>query len=210
MDERPISLVIADDSDDARRLALVTFARMPEFQVLGEAADLDAAAELVARHLPDVVLLDLAMPGMTGPEAIEALRRRSPETAVVMVSGYSQQDPKVQSLAALVDGYVEKGTSAPGLAAAIRAAAARRRPVPTGSAPVARPGRPPSLASLAAALHDGPVQSLSGALWTLDALGEALDEPARREELLAGLRTTLRSALEATRAITRWAQADDA
>ena len=210
MDERPIRLVIADDNDDARRLALMTFARLPAFEVVGEAADLAAAAELVARHLPDVVLLDRAMPGMTGPEAIKALRRRSPLTAVVIFSGYAKEDPRVQPIASVADGYVEKGTPAKGFAAAVRRAATRRGAPPAPPGPAPPPGPPPTLAELAAALHDGPVQSLSGALWTLEALGEALDEPARRQELLAGLRTTLRSALEATRAITRWARADDA
>jgi DNA-binding NarL/FixJ family response regulator len=208
--DRPIRLVIADDNDDARRLAFLLFARLPDFDVVGEAADLAAASELVARHLPDVVLLDRAMPGMTGPEAIEALRGRSPETAVVIVSGYAEEDPRVQSLSGVVDGYFEKGTPIKGLAAAVRGAATGRdSSLETATRTGAR-GRPPSLAELAAALHDGPVQALSGALWTLDALGEALEDPARRQELLAGLRTTLRSALEATRAVTRWAQADDA
>src|SRR5439155_24600607 len=158
----------------------------------------------------DVVLLDLAMPGMTGPEAVEALRRRSPETAVVLVSGYAQDDPKVRSLSGVVDGYVEKGTSAKGLAAAVRRAASRRGASAALSGPVAAHAPAPSLAELAASLHDGPVQALSGALWTLDALEEASDEPARPQELLVGLRTTLRSALEATRSITRQAHADDA
>src|SRR5438309_2820275 len=168
MEERPIRLVIADDNDDARRLALVTLARLPGFHVLGEAADLAAAAELVARHLPDVVLLDRAMPGMTGPGAIAALRRRSPATAVVIVSGYAKEDPRVQSLVGVVDGYVEKGTSAQALAVAVRRAAARREASPPRPGPAPPPGPPPSLAELAAALHDGPVQSLSGALWTLE------------------------------------------
>jgi DNA-binding NarL/FixJ family response regulator len=209
MDERPILLVIADDNDDARRLAVLLFERLPGFEVLGEAADLPTAADLVARHEPDVVLLDRAMPGMTGPEAIEAMRRRSPRTAVVVVSGYAKDDPSVQAIARVVDGYVEKGTSARGLAAAVRRAARREAPAEPAPA-VARDSAAPSLAEVAAALHDGPVQALSGALWTLDALGEALDDPDRRQELLAGLRTTLRSALAATRAITGWAQADDA
>ena len=209
MAHRPISLVIADDNDDARRLALLLFAPLSEFHVLGEAADLAAASELVARHAPDVVLLDCSMPGMTGPEALEALRRQSPATAVVIVSGYAESDPEVQVFSGAVDGYVEKGSSAEALTATVRRAAAGQSAPTDRSSPVeTRPPRP-SLAELAAALHDGPVQALSGALWTLDALGEALDDPVRRQELLARLRTTQRSALETTRAITRWAHAGD-
>jgi DNA-binding NarL/FixJ family response regulator len=203
MGDRPLRLVIADDNEDARILLSRVFDALEDFDVLGEAADLSAATELVERHQPDVALLDRAMPGMTGPEAIENLRRRSPGTAVVMVSGYARNDREAQPLARVVDGFVQKGTPTTALVAAIRRAAqGSRRAAPPAppSRPAPRTGRPPSLQELAAALHDGPVQALSGALWTLE---------ARRRELLARLRTSLRSALQATRAITRWAEPDD-
>lgn len=236
MEGRPIRLVIADDDQDNRRLAVLLFGGLADFAVLGEAADMIAAADLVERHRPDVVLLDCSMPNMTGPEAIVALRRRSPATAVVVVSGYRKGDPEVTWLSGQVDDYIEKGTSPARLVAAVRAAAAKmgsahgaastlhgaasKTPADDGEASAcgeasARPPPPvgkhrsPSLAEVAEALHDGPVQGLSGALWTLDALEAALGDTERSQELLARLRTTLRSALEATRAVSRSAKGDD-
>ena len=94
----------------------------PDMEVVGEAVDGREAIELSRRLSPDVVIMDISMPGMNGIEAMRYLIKASPKVKVIMLSMYSS-GPLVESvLAAGATGYVMKGSDFGELSAAIRRA----------------------------------------------------------------------------------------
>ena len=94
----------------------------PGMEVVGEAVDGKEAIELARRLSPDIVIMDISMPGMNGIEAMRYLIKDSPKVKVIMLSMYSS-GPLVQSvLAAGATGYVMKGSDFSELSAEIRRA----------------------------------------------------------------------------------------
>ena len=77
-----LRVLVVDDEDDVRRLLRVQL-ETAGLEVVGEAADGDAALQACAAHLPDAVLLDLVMPGVSGLEAIPRLRADHPDVGIV-------------------------------------------------------------------------------------------------------------------------------
>lgn len=110
----PYRIVLVDDQERVRRLISEWLVGDERFEVIGEAADGAAAVEVVARLQPDAVLLDLRMPKMQGGVALQHMRRRSPGTAVVVLSGHDDLLAEARKLGA--DGIFPKGGS---LAAAL-------------------------------------------------------------------------------------------
>jgi DNA-binding NarL/FixJ family response regulator len=88
--------------------------------VVGEAADGEQAVALARSLQPDLIVLDLAMPGMDGLQVATALREQQPQTAILVVSAFEAERLEAAALAAGADRYVEKGA---GLQAAADAAA---------------------------------------------------------------------------------------
>ena len=80
--QQPIRVVIADDEADIRMLLRIQL-QHEGFEIAAEAHDGRAAIDCCATHQPDVVILDLLMPGMNGFEAIPTLRRQHPDVAIV-------------------------------------------------------------------------------------------------------------------------------
>jgi len=118
-----IRLLIADDHLIVReglRLILETAEGMT---LVGEAADGAEAVRLASQMQPDVVLMDLRMPGMDGLAAIERLRETHPHIAVVILTTYNEDDLMVRGLKAGARGYLLKDTDRETLFHAIRAAA---------------------------------------------------------------------------------------
>ncbi|HVL89980.1 MAG TPA: PAS domain S-box protein [Actinomycetota bacterium] len=117
-DRPPVrSVVIADDSDDLRFLLKMLLSRSEDFEVVDEACDGQAAIESVRAHRPDLILLDLAMPRMDGLEAVPAIRKVSPETVVVVVSGFDSARMSGAVSDAGADAYIEKDASLTDIAA---------------------------------------------------------------------------------------------
>ena len=117
-----IRILIADDHGLIRAGLRALLEDVPEMQVVGEAADGHAVLRLTAELQPDIVLMDISMPGMNGIEALRHLIKDRPEVKVIMLSMYSS-GPLVQSvLAAGAAGYVLKGSDFAELAATIRRA----------------------------------------------------------------------------------------
>jgi DNA-binding NarL/FixJ family response regulator len=81
-------VVVADDVDDLRFLLRLEFESTGDFEVVGEACTGSQALKVVAEHRPDVIVLDLDMPNMTGFEALPHLRQQNPDTAVVVYSAF--------------------------------------------------------------------------------------------------------------------------
>ncbi len=107
---RPARLVLADDSEDIRLLLRLQLTAQG-YDVVAEATSGPEAMALVEQHRPDVVLLDMAMPGGDGLSAIPGIRRVSPETKVIALSGFSASELAGAALEAGAMAYVEKGAS---------------------------------------------------------------------------------------------------
>jgi len=127
---QPLSLLIVDDHQLVRWGIRTFLATQPDISVLGEAASGEEALELAAELQPQVVLMDLRMPGMGGVEAIKQLRQRWPQIAVVVLTTYNEDDLMIQGLQAGACGYLLKDCSLETLVQAIRAAARGEMLVP--------------------------------------------------------------------------------
>jgi DNA-binding NarL/FixJ family response regulator len=105
----PVSVVAIDDSEDLLFLVRGALERTGQFEVVAEAADGQQGVEVVRRHQPDLVLLDILMPVMDGIQALPLIRRECPDAIVVMLSALgdaSGMPQKAMSLGA--DGYIHK------------------------------------------------------------------------------------------------------
>jgi DNA-binding NarL/FixJ family response regulator len=97
-----------DDCADVRDLIRLLLDDEDDFHVVGVAGDGREAVRLVRELSPDLVLMDIEMPGMSGFEALRQVRAESPTTKVVMVSAYPRDIVNVDSVA-LADDYLDKG-----------------------------------------------------------------------------------------------------
>ena len=104
-----IKLLICDDSDEARRLVRTVLADHPEIEIVGEAADGEAAVALAAELAPDVVLMDIGMAGLDGIEATRKIRAHRPETRVVAFTGLDDEETVQGMLEAGAASFVVKG-----------------------------------------------------------------------------------------------------
>lgn len=84
----PISILLVDDHEVVRKGLRGYLESLPEYSVVGEAASGEEAIALVAEFIPDVVLMDLIMPGMDGVEATRRVKKISPRTQVVVLTSY--------------------------------------------------------------------------------------------------------------------------
>ena len=120
----PYRLVIADDDEDLRELvrAMVLTGAENEFVVVAEATNgLDAVA-IASAHRPDLVLLDLSMPGMDGLRVIAEIRERCPLTNILVFSGFDVADGGPRAMAAGAHAYLIKGAPRNELLTALRSA----------------------------------------------------------------------------------------
>jgi DNA-binding NarL/FixJ family response regulator len=116
-----IRVVLADDHAIVREGVKALLAIADDIDVVGEAADGREAIARVAALDPDVVLLDIAMPGLGGLEATVEIRRQCPRTRVLVLSQYDDREYIRRFLKAGVSGYVLKKSAGSDLTAAIRA-----------------------------------------------------------------------------------------
>ena len=123
MPEGTIRVVVADDDSRFRRMVVAQLADEPDIDVVTEAADGRQAVERAAELAPDVVLLDIRMPGGGGIEAARAIKRRTPTTKVVMLTASDEDDDVYAALRAGASGYVVKGGLPTDLAGVVRAMA---------------------------------------------------------------------------------------
>lgn len=108
----PCTVAIADDVEDIRQMMRFWLdAINEEFTVVGEAADGEQAVAVARRCKPHAIILDLSMPKMDGLQAIPEIRRYSPETKILVLSGFDADAMSREALRMGADAYVEKGTS---------------------------------------------------------------------------------------------------
>jgi len=119
----PIKLLIADDHPVVRDGLSSMFAREPGFEVLGEAADGTEAVRLAQALEPDVILMDLRMPGMDGVAAISELARRGVAARVLVLTTYDTDSHVLPAIEAGATGYLLKDAPRAELMRAVQAAA---------------------------------------------------------------------------------------
>ena len=117
-----IRVMLVDDHTMVRR-GLATFLKVfDDLDLVGEAASGEAAVQLCAQVLPDVVLMDLMMPGMDGVTATRLIRKQFPKVQVIALTSFKEQELVQNALQAGAIGYLLKDVSADDLARSIRAA----------------------------------------------------------------------------------------
>jgi len=122
-----VKIVLADDHQIVRQGLQAIFRSEPDLRVVGEAADGAEALRLVERLQPDVLVLDLMLPGKTGLEVARQATRVSPRTRIVILSMHANEAYVVEALRAGAHGYVLKEEGALELVKAIRGALAGQR-----------------------------------------------------------------------------------
>jgi|SRR5215208_3584690 len=120
----PITVFIVDDVPDMRMLLRVVIEADSGLQVVGEAGDGATAVKEIARIKPDVVLLDLSLPGMDGLEALPLIHEAAPGTQIVVFSGYTSERMAQAALDRHAARYVEKGSRIEELPKIVREVAA--------------------------------------------------------------------------------------
>jgi DNA-binding NarL/FixJ family response regulator len=121
------TIVLADDHQIVRQGLRALLKSVPDLELLGEASDGLETVRLSERRQPDVLVVDLMMPGLNGMDVARQVAKRSPRTRVVVLSMHSNEAYVVEALRAGAKAYVLKEAGAEELVAAIRAAAQGRR-----------------------------------------------------------------------------------
>ena len=121
--QEPITVMIVDDHDMVRQGAAGYLSAQPDIAVVAQAESGEGAVRLAQEHVPDVVLMDLVMPGMDGVEATRRIKELSPRTQVIVLTSYHQDEYIFPAIQAGAISYLLKDVKATELVAAIRRAA---------------------------------------------------------------------------------------
>ena len=135
MSQAPIRVIVADDHAIVRTGIRHVLESEPGFLVVGEAANGAEAIELARSLTPDVAVLDISMPGTSGLQVTQELRRLAPDTRVLILSMHDNTEYVLESVRAGAHGYILKDTAATELRGAIHAV---RRGESYFSPPIAR------------------------------------------------------------------------
>jgi len=122
--DEPVTVVVADDQSAVREGLVLLLGTLPGISVAGQASDGDAAVDLVARTRPQVVLMDLNMPGCDGVAATRRITAEHPGTRVVVLTTYADDESIIGALQAGALGYLTKDATRAEIGRALRAAAA--------------------------------------------------------------------------------------
>jgi len=106
----PPTIVVVDDAAEVRLLMKTRLRVSGMFHVVGEGADGAEAVELAREHRPALMLLDVSMPGVDGLEALPGVRQASPDTRVVLFSGFEEAGLAEQARALGASAFIEKST----------------------------------------------------------------------------------------------------
>jgi len=115
-----IRILLADDHTLFRQGIRTLLSTEPDMEVVGEAPDASSAADRAAELRPDVVLMDISMPGPSSFEVTRQIRRSRPETKVLFLTMYDDEDYLVEGMEVGASGYVLKDSPSSQLASAVR------------------------------------------------------------------------------------------
>jgi two-component system NarL family response regulator len=131
----PIRILVVEDHHVVRQGLVALIRTVPDMTVVAEAADGAQAVELFHQHRPDIVIMDLRLPGLSGVEAIAAIRRDFPAARVIVLTTFEGDEDIFRALQAGARGYLLKDMFGDELMDAIRAVHAGKTRIP---APVAQ------------------------------------------------------------------------
>ena len=118
---RPLSLLIVDDHEVVRQGLVALLGRRTEFQVVAEAGTVAEAVAAARKFRPDLVVMDVRLPDGSGIEACREIRAEMPDTRVVMLTSYPDEDAVLSAIVAGASGYLLKQVRARDLVAALEA-----------------------------------------------------------------------------------------
>lgn len=121
--DRPVKLLLVDDHPIVRSGLRMLFLSEPGMTIVGEASSGQEAIEAVQRLHPDVVIMDVSMPGMNGIEATRRIKAAHPETAVLALTMYEDEQYFFEMLNAGASGYIPKRAAPDDLVSAIKVVA---------------------------------------------------------------------------------------
>ena len=116
---RPLRLLIVDDHEVVRQGLVALLDRRDGFQVVAEAGTVADAVEAARRYQPDIVIMDVRLPDGSGIEACRTIRSELPETRVVMLTSYPDDEAVLSAIVAGASGYLLKQIRARDLVAAL-------------------------------------------------------------------------------------------
>ncbi len=116
----PIKVAIVDDDEGIRTSLATLIRRAPALRLVGDYADAETALKDIPQRTPDVVLMDINLPGTNGVECVRHLKSRLPEVQFLMLTVYEDSDSLFNSLQAGASGYLLKRTASSKLLEAIR------------------------------------------------------------------------------------------
>ena len=125
----PIRISIVEDSDALRRGLTSLLDDAPDMLCLSTCADAEEALQRLPADAPDIVLMDIRLPGMSGIECVARLVPLLPKARILMLTAYEDSDDIFQSLAAGAHGYLVKSTAPEQLLDALREVAAGGSPI---------------------------------------------------------------------------------
>jgi DNA-binding NarL/FixJ family response regulator len=130
MDSANIRVLIVDDHPVVRAGLASMLGTRPGIEVLGSASSGGEALALLEKIAPDVILIDLRMPGMSGLEVIRAIRRRKDPPKIIVLTNSETDEDIYQAIGAGAEGYLLKSTSQDGILDAIRLVRSNKRYLP--------------------------------------------------------------------------------
>ena len=123
---KDISVLIVDDNDMTRETLRVIL-RSDDFNVIGEATDGDVALDMVTKLKPNIVLLDVIMPKVSGIEALKSIRLVSSDVSILMVTANKDQETVTEAVRAGISGYIIKPFNAKKVLDTVQQVAAKIR-----------------------------------------------------------------------------------
>ncbi len=129
-----IRLLIIDDHEMVREGLKAMLVSEPDFSIVGDAANAEQALELIERSRPDVILLDIRLPGVSGIEVCRTVTERYPDTAVIILTTFSDENLVAQCIQAGARGFIVKDIERFDLKRSIRAVARGEAAIDTKAA----------------------------------------------------------------------------
>ena len=120
-DKKKIRILVADDHTIVRRGIVSLLSLNPEFEVVGEAANGRIAVDLTLQKLPDVILMDISMPEVTGLDATKQIKKKLPDAKILVLSAYDNEEYVTGILQSGANGYLLKNASPEDIYAAVKA-----------------------------------------------------------------------------------------